>query len=229
MQPKDLAEFILYVVPGFIAIETYRFVHPAKKRHHIYGITWSVFWGLFISSFIKYIFNLYKLEFGLNIWTSSAILITSALAGLIGVYQRQIRFAMSLHYEKVKWLFPPWLIPDSQTIWAAIQEENKSNWVVVFLNDGSSYFGKISRYTFDPDLDSQDFLLSNASRLKENNEIDYEISGLGVYLQTRDVVRVEYFEGSYEEKIKEPDKGLIQSLLGHQPALIPVNENKLAK
>ena len=39
MPVKDLLEFILYIVPGFVALELYRASYPAKERNQFAQIS----------------------------------------------------------------------------------------------------------------------------------------------------------------------------------------------
>ena len=71
-------------------------------------------------------------------------------------------------------------------------------WAVIFLDDNSIYLGFIGTYRYDPDATDQDFLLAKAKRVDENLNVQYEIDGLGVYLNTRNVKRIEYYQGEFQ-------------------------------
>ncbi len=86
------------------------------------------------------------------------------------------------------------LTPDEGTIWAKINDSPNPEWAVVFLNDDAIYIGQIKEWTFIPDNQDQDFLLGKARRADEDLSVKYEVSGRGVYLNTRDVRRIEFLK-----------------------------------
>jgi hypothetical protein len=63
---------------------------------------------------------------------------------------------------------------------------------VVYLDDGSIYLGWIKDFTFDPDADDNDFLLADAKRVDDQLAEKYAVTGRGVYLNTRNVKRIEF-------------------------------------
>ena len=77
----------------------------------------------------------------------------------------------------------------------SVADRSNTNWATVFLSDGAIYLGWISKYTFNPDAVDQDFLLSNARRVDEQLSELYRVTGIGVYINTRDVKRIEFVEG----------------------------------
>ena len=46
-----------------------------------------------------------------------------------------------------------------------------SDWAVVFTDDGAIYMGWIKEFTYYPDADDNDFLLSRARRLNEDGSL----------------------------------------------------------
>ena len=52
--------------------------------------------------------------------------------------------------------------------------------------------GGITRYTWNPELDDQDFLLYDATCVDDDLKEKYIVDGIGVYLNTRDVNRIEF-------------------------------------
>jgi hypothetical protein len=94
---------------------------------------------------------------------------------------------------RFQWL--QFVAPDVQSIWAKVNGTRSSDWAVVFTDDGATYMGWIKEFTYYPDADDNDFLLSQAKRLKEDGSLLYEIDGQGVYLNTRNVKRIEFVKG----------------------------------
>ena len=197
MPINNLIEFIVYVVPGFLSIEIYRSAYPAKQKSEFAHIGWSILFGILIVVLIKWtdrsILNnqLFSNQPGIpGIRYTFALLIGGILIGLGRVGLHNFRYYVSRRFKKLKNI-----APDPQSIWAIVNNKTNRNWAVVYLDDGSIYLGYISKYTFDPDLDNQDFLLSSAKRIDEQlNEI-YIVTGIGVYLNTRDVKKIEFLSG----------------------------------
>jgi hypothetical protein len=82
-----------------------------------------------------------------------------------------------------------------QSIWAKVNGPRATDWAVVFADDGAIYMGWIKEFTYIPDADDNDFLLSRAKRLNEDGSHQYEIDGQGVYMNTRNVRRIEFVRG----------------------------------
>ena len=80
-------------------------------------------------------------------------------------------------------------------MWVDVNDRTNKDWAIVYLDDGSIYLGWISNYTFNPNQQNHDFLLSNAKRLYDNLMVMYEIDGCGIYINTRDVKRIEFRSG----------------------------------
>lgn len=85
--------------------------------------------------------------------------------------------------------------PDVQSIWARVNKAQATDWAVIFADDGAIYMGWIKEFTSDPDADDNDFLLSKAKRVDENLKVQYEVDGQGVYMNTRNVKRIELLRG----------------------------------
>lgn len=194
---ENLAEFILYVAPGFIAVEIYRAHFPAKERNTFSEIAQSVIWALVILLAIRFID-----EHWLKNWLHSngdgvpedrfsiALLIGGVVFGYLGVFQLRFRGLLSSRFDRIEWISSS---PDS--IWLKLNASNVKDWVVVYIDDGSSYLGWIKEYQYDPDSKHQDFLLTHAKLVDDNlNEI-YLVDGMGVYLNTKNVKRIEFVQG----------------------------------
>ena len=120
---------------------------------------------------------------------------TAIFFGYILVLFRLLRLKLSATVPKFKWI-----APDPQSIWNMINQPDNDDWAVVFLDDDSIYLGWIERYSFNPNITDQDFLLSNARRVNKDLNVIYRVDGIGVYLNTKNVKRIEFIVG-----IKEND------------------------
>lgn len=197
MPINDLLEFILYVVPGFLALEVYYLFVPRRVSGPFWQITWSIIIGALVFAIASWIDNalmgkwLTKNATGLIAFRFYlSLLILGIFIGLFLEGWRRIRFYISL-----KWDVLSNIAPDPQSIWKKINHPlygYSDNWAIVFLRDGAIYSGWISQFKFDPSAIDQDFLLSEAKRVDHNLNELYIVDGLGVYLSTRDVTRIEF-------------------------------------
>ena len=198
MPTQTIIEFILYITPGFLAIEIYRAFYPGKNISQFSQITWSVIYGVVIYIgvrwldvyFLKQYLNSNSREFP-NVFFILGLFFTGILVGGLRSLAHFIRIKIGVMNKSFNWL-----LPDPQSIWAKINQPSNKDWAVVFLDDGVIYLGYIAEYTFDPNADNQDFLLSRARRVDERLKGIYLISGRGVYLNTRNVKRIEFVKGS---------------------------------
>jgi len=193
----DIVLFIYYVLPGFISIEIYRAIYPAKKRSDFTSIAWSLVFGIAITSVVFLFYNPLGFKASESLSFSQLplllliLLVGAGIAvGLLRAGIRNVRFWIANKMRRLRKLEP-----DLQSIWAKINRPGNDDWAVVFLNDGSIYRGYIKSYTFDPDASDQDFLLSEASRVDEDLSTVYQVTGQGVYLRLKDVSRIEFLKG----------------------------------
>lgn len=197
MPTGNFLEFIIYIAPGFLAQQLYRAKYPAKPMGTFSHVIWSLIYGIIIligiGSADKYIFCDFLNATNTAITNHrfiGALLIGGVILGSIVIFLHWLRFKLSVKYKMFNWI-----APDPQSIWVKInQPYDTEQWAIVYLKDGSIYYGWISEYRFDPAEQNQDFLLTKAARLDDFLNIDYEVKGMGVYLNTRDVVRIEFVE-----------------------------------
>ena len=201
MQFNDLAHFVIYVIPGFIALELFRSVYPVKTRSDFIVITWSVVFGLSISYGLVWLNdNLLGDFFRIDpdalpsIGFLLVLILGGALAGGVRIAMRMLRSFLSDKIPALKNLSS-----GPRSVWYEVNEAKGSYWAVVFLDDSSIYLGYIQCFRSDPDAPDQDFLLSNARRVDARLRVMYKIDGLGVYLNTRNVKRIEYYAGTEQK------------------------------
>jgi len=195
MPIEKIIEFILYISPGFLASELYHAFHPVRERSDFVQVSWSLIYGVCIYAVLLWLDGHIlngTLGSGSGVFPRGSFLISLFIAGiLLGVILIAIhwlRFKLTAMYSSFRFLEPA-----PQSVWAYINKPIFKNWAVVFLNDGAVYLGWISNYTFNPNNENQDFLLKDARRVNEKLEVIYTIDC--VYLNTRDVNRIEYVEG----------------------------------
>lgn len=203
MPTNNLTQFILFITPGFLAIALYRRKYPARKDSDFHLIAWSLVYGVLILAAVRFLDRAVlhgvlgseaclqgsnaKVPPPINLRFPAALLFTGVIAAALSIAWREVAFRLSAKYSCLGWL-----APDHLTIWAQVNKDSNQDWAVVFLNDGAIYIGQIKHWTFDPNAEHQDFLLSKAQRVNEDLKVIYEVTGRGVYLNTRDVLRIEF-------------------------------------
>lgn len=197
MPINNIVEFVLYVIPGFLVVEIYRAAYPAKEKSEFQQIGWSILYGLLIVAIVKWLDknvlanSLFSQTNGIpGLRFTIALLIAGVIFGLLLILFYKSRFYLS---NKTKYLKR--IAPDPQSIWAKVNQTINKDWCIIYLYDGAIYLGYISQFTFDPDKESQDFLLSDAKRVDEDLKEKYLVTGIGVYLNTKDVKRIEFLKG----------------------------------
>lgn len=204
MPVTDLIEFVLYVTPGFLAVELFRAKYPVRRVGQFAQVCYSIIYGVIVFTVIKLLDDkLFKNTLHSNgegfpdVIFITALLIGGIFMGVIRIFLQFSRFKISRLHTRLRGL-----APDPQSIWAKVNLEVVDNWAVVFLDDGASYIGYIKSYKFHPDDEDNDFLLAKAKRVDENLNVKYEIDGEGVYLNTRNIKRIEFIKSAVSASSK---------------------------
>jgi hypothetical protein len=197
MPTEGIIEFLLYIAPGYIAIQLIRSRWPVEKRDNFHDIATSVIMGVVILSALKWIDSHrlnYFFESNLTDFPSLrfilGIVLFGSITGGVIIGLKEIGNMLSKRAKYLKFL-----APGTDSVWVNINGKDNKDWALVYLDDGSIYLGWISIYTFNPNHQNQEFLLSRAKRLYENLDEMYEIDGCGIYLNTKDVKRIEFRTG----------------------------------
>lgn len=201
MSQISFLEIIIFLIPGFISIKIYRAKYPVKKRTNLEKIMWSITNGLFILFIVKLLdilFFKYKFKFSrLNLKNFLAeenivfiilLLSVGIIIGFIRILFHKLRFYLANKFNSLSNI-----TPDPQKLWPVINKKSNEDWAVVFVDDGSTYLGWISDYTYNPDDDNHDFVLSDAKRVDEKLNEMYKVNS--VYFNTKDVKRIEFISG----------------------------------
>lgn len=190
---EHLVDFLVYVMPGFIALQLFRARYPAKKLSEFLQVAWSLIYGVILAALVRSA----DAHF-LHGWLQSdapgfpafrfvlALVLSGLLLGIIFIGLNFARFFAAAHWSSMEGI-----APDPQSIWAKVNRPS-NDYAVVYVDDGSIYFGWIEDYTFDPDAEDNDFLLADAKRVDEDLTEKYSITGRGVYFNTRNVKRIEF-------------------------------------
>jgi len=120
---------------------------------------------------------------------ASRFVATLVLAGLFGgillVGMYSARFFLAAHWPRLEGI-----APDPQSIWAKVNRPS-NDYAVVYVDDGSIYFGWIKDHTSIRTRKIMIFCLLMPSELTKLIE-KYSVTGRGVYLNTRNVKRIEF-------------------------------------
>jgi len=194
---EHVAEFIVYAMPGFLALHIYRGVYPVKGLSEFLQAAWSVIYGVALAALVRgldavYLRNaLHSADEG---FPRLRFILTLAAAGVFwGFLLAGFNWTRLLLSGRFRFL--RFIAPDVQSIWAKVNRSQSTDWAVVFAEDDVIYIGWIKEFTYDPDADDNDFLLSQAKRLNADGSVQYEVDGQGVYLNTRNVKRIEFVKG----------------------------------
>jgi hypothetical protein len=205
---SDIVQFLLYVIPGFISIEYYRARFPAKTRTDFITISWSIVFGVGITSLLIWLDTnvlngllAYKATGFPSIQFLASLVAAGFLIGVTRAGLRQLRFFLSKPLPSLKWL-----TPDVGSIWARVNQSETNQWALVFLDNDVQYLGYVRYFRNDPDATDQDFLLAECFRVDKNRKALYRVEGVGVYLNTRDVRRIEFLDGFDSNRISTRGK-----------------------
>ena len=190
---EHLADFILYVMPGFIGLQLYRAKYPVKGLSEFLQVSWCLIYGIALAGTVRWIDHrflkgsLHSDEAGFP-WLRFivALAIAGLVLGTLLISVRWARFTLAKKYAVFSGLEP-----DPQSIWAKVNQQS-TEYAVVYLDDGAIYLGWIKEYTYVPDAESNDFLLAGAKRVDEHLNTIYLVNGQGVYLNTKNVKRIEF-------------------------------------
>ena len=205
MIAQNIVEFILYIAPGFIAIYIYRFRYPTKEKDSFIEISSCIVFGSIIMATMRWVDeNWLNYFFNTNFTDTPGIQFTLGIfifgiaGGLLGILQANIRNTLAKEYNLYNFM-----TKNPDPIWKTINDNKQDNWAVVFLDDGSIYLGWISSYSYDAYNTDQEFLLGQAARINEDLSIRYEIDGIGVYLNTKHIKRIEFIKGDEKTHVSD--------------------------
>ena len=193
-EPADhIVEFILYVMPGFLAFQLFRAKYPAKQLSDFLQVAWSLIYGVVLAALVHGVDDRFLrgwLQSGAPGFPALRFVLALVMAGVVGGL---VLIFLNLGRFKIARRFPRFssVAPGPQSIWVEVNRPS-NEFAVVYLDDGAIYSGWIRDYTFDPDSENNDFLLGDAHRVDDELNTLYLVNGRGVYLNTRNVKRIEF-------------------------------------
>ena len=187
---------LLYLTPGFLAMQFYRVSYPAKRMSQFESIAWSI-----VHSFIvllglagtAWIFdnsalNIFNLNRNAPIQPETILVLLAG--GIVWSF-----FLIGFYWFRK---FIPFLPdPDPQAIWPVVATHAPDDelWALVRTKQGIHYFGWLDKYSFDPAAENHEFVLRPAYLLDADLAVKRDLKQGGVYLNTRDIESFEMIPG----------------------------------
>lgn len=188
---------MLYLTPGFLAMQLYRVRYPAKRISQFESIAWSI-----VHSFIVLLglagaawifdnndFNLFNLNRYAPIQPKTILVLL--IGGLVWYF-------ILVGIYRLRKFIP--LLPDSdsQAIWPIVANRDPDDelWALVRTKQGLQYFGWLDKYSFDPAAENHEFVLRPAYLLDADLAVKRDLKQGGVYLNTRDIEAFEMIPGN---------------------------------
>ncbi len=119
---EHLVDFLVYVMPGFVALQLFRAVYPASKLSEFVQVAWSLIYGVILATLVRGTDSRF-----LNGWLQSsapgfpafrfvaALVVAGLLLGVLRVGLNFARFFVAAHWPRLEGI-----APDPQSIWAEI-------------------------------------------------------------------------------------------------------------
>ena len=194
---NDAIGLLLYLTPGFLAMQLYRVSYPAKRMSQFEHVASSIVHSFIVLlglAGIAWIFDNSALNiFNLNRY--APIQPKTILVLLAGGIVWSL-FLIGFHWSRK---FIPFLPdPDPQAIWPVISTHAPDDelWALVRTKQGIHYFGWLDKYSFDPAADNHEFVLRPAYLLDADLAVRRDLKQGGVYLNTRDIESFEMIPGN---------------------------------
>jgi hypothetical protein len=189
--PTDLADIVLFVIPGFVFVQTYRALNPRPRTSHVEQTLWALTFGIGITLLTQAFVGPTAFESdGRAPARLGAFGLLVGLAAALAILRHLVRVALTRAGRR--WGRWRWLAPSEPSVWRRLLRDSEGEWVLVELDTGRRYAGWIAEYRFDPDKEHQDLLLEDARRLDDDGNAALEIPGTGVYLSTQRIVAIEF-------------------------------------
>lgn len=192
----DAVVLLLFLVPGFLAIQLYRAKYPAKRITQLEIVIWSILHSFVIHWLLSGAAVLFESEeLDMLRHSSDSVIDPGTIAVLLAGGLVWGLALILFHWCRVRVPFLP--NPDPQALWPVAAEgiEGQQLWALVRTKQDYLYMGWIQQYSFDPTAEDHEVLLRPAYFVNEKLEVQRDLGTGGVYLNTRDVESVELIPG----------------------------------
>ncbi len=192
----DAVVLLLYLLPGFLAMQLFRARYPAKRVSQFEVVVWSVLHSFLVHLGLAGVAHvLGRGDLDLLSQGASSVIQPKTIAVLLcgGLVWGLILIAC--HRLRVNVAFIP--SPDPLAIWPVVAggAPKEELWALVRTKQGVLYLGWVEKYSFDPVAEDHDFLLRPAYLVNDNLDVQRDLQEGGVYLNTRDIESFEMIPG----------------------------------
>jgi hypothetical protein len=136
---EHVAEFLVYAMPGFVALHVYRTVYPVKRLSEFLQAAWSLIYGVVLAGVVRGVdedylsHGLHSADEGFPRLPFILALVLAGLAwGLALVGINKSRSLLSGRFAALRFI-----APDVQSIWAKVNQKQATDWAVVYTADGA--------------------------------------------------------------------------------------------
>ena len=194
---NEAISLLLYLAPGFLAMQLYRVHYPAKRMSQFESVAWSIihsFIVLLVLAGTSWIFD-YKDLYLFNLARDDAPIQPETI--LILLVGGLVWYFFLIGFYRLRRLIPFIPAPDSQVIWPVVTNYAADNelWTLVRTKQGIHYFGWLDNYSFDPAAEHHEIVLRPAYLLNADLAVRRDLKQGGVYLNTRDIESLEMIPG----------------------------------
>src|ERR1700693_1569228 len=106
---EHLVDFLVYVMPGFIALQLFRAKYPAKKVSEFLQVAWSLIYGVILATLVRGVDGRFlrgRLQSNTPGFPASRFVAALVLAGLFGgillVGMYSARFFLAAHWPRLE-------------------------------------------------------------------------------------------------------------------------------
>ncbi|MGH9642819.1 MAG: hypothetical protein ACRD3Q_10355, partial [Terriglobales bacterium] len=136
---EHIAEFIVYAMPGFLALHIYRSTYPVKGLSEFLQVAWSLIYGVALAGLVRGVDEAY-LGNGLHSADDGfpklifilALVGAGVVWGLVLAGVNWSRLSLSAKFPSLHFV-----APDVQSIWPKVNRTDSTDWAVVFTDDGA--------------------------------------------------------------------------------------------
>jgi len=193
MQIGNVAELVLFILPGYLATQLRDFLIRTRKPDNFERFAWSLFLSL-----VAYLptTQVMKWAYGGG-WRQRTNVSLDNLLFIIVLFG----FAMATGYvaarlntsRRLQGVLRRWHVDTSEhpNVWNEIwQCERGAPWVIVRLKDGGECFGALRRYSVDPNDSYRELWLFPVAESADPDQEPKTVPGLSVYIPGDQIVSV---------------------------------------
>lgn len=196
MQLSDLAQAIIFLIPGFLAVEFKNFLTPTRRRSDFERLVESVV--LSLAAFVVTYGVLLSISRAARIafpnTRDPAFIAPDWIIALALGYSWARVLRSSTFSRIVEKLFGVQYTSEP-SFWAEVLRSRnagpyRGGWVRVYLDDGTKYIGAVTRFTTDPNQSDKELVLEEVYSVDENGLPTGDPLPIKVYIPGSRIVTV---------------------------------------